>query len=342
MRPQMLPATLVGGAALVHAAAAGTHAADPALVRLFAATSVVQAVVAGFLLARPCRRSLLVTAGLGVLTSGAWLVSRTYGLPVIDTEDVGLQDGVAAGLALTSAAVAFAAAGLPSLRTLAASPALAALAVVPAVFGVAAPHEHGGAGAEGHDRSETTTAAPLFAGADLTGVDRAQREAAEELITETRSAVAVRFTDEASVEAAGYRTIGDGRRAGQPFEHFVHLGHMTDGAELDPDRIESLVFEILPDGSRKLASAMYILEPGDTMADVPDIAGSLTTWHDHQNLCWDPAGRIVTGILVDGTCIPRGVFRPTPPMLHVWLRPHPCGPFAGIEGSHGAGCTHGH
>ena len=39
---------------------------------------------------------------------------------------------------------------------------------------------------------------------------------------------------------------------------------------------------------------MYILGFGKTMADVPDVAGELTTWHDHQNLCWE-------GIRVVGT-----------------------------------------
>jgi hypothetical protein len=29
-------------------------------------------------------------------------------------------------------------------------------------------------------------------------------------------------------------------------------------------------------------------------------------------------------------------------MLHVWITEHPCGPFAGIEGSHGDGCAHNH
>jgi len=77
------------------------------------------------------------------------------------------------------------------------------------------------------------------------------------------------------------------------------------------------------------------------MADVPDIAGPLTTWHDHQNLCWNEDGSLA-GILVDGTCRPAGTFRPTPPMLHVWVVEHPCGPFAGIDGSHGSGCEHEH
>jgi hypothetical protein len=86
---------------------------------------------------------------------------------------------------------------------------------------------------------------------------------------------------------------------------------------------------------------MYLLPFGTTMEDVPDIAGSLTQWHDHQDLCWD--GALVVGRLeADGTCA-RGAFRATQPMLHVWVQDHPCGPFAGIEGSHGSGCgEHGH
>lgn len=51
----------------------------------------------------------------------------------------------------------------------------------------------------------------------------------------------------------------------------------------------------------------------------------------------------LAGVLVNGRCFPSGTLRPTPPMLHVWLADHPCGPFAfaGIEG-HGGGCAHGH
>jgi hypothetical protein len=101
------------------------------------------------------------------------------------------------------------------------------------------------------------------------------------------------------------------------------------------------VFKVNADGSRTLASAMYILPLGRTMADVPDIAGELTTWHDHQNLCWDLLGgnpRVVGITDANGNCA-AGVFVATPPMLHVWLIPHECGPFAGIDGTHGTGCV---
>ena len=161
-----------------------------------------------------------------------------------------------------------------------------------------------------------------------------QRAAAQDLIDRTTAGMA-RFTDEASVLGAGYISIGDGATG---FEHFVNVGYLIDGYELDPGRIESIVFRV-EGGTKTIASAMYILRVGSTMDSVPDIAGELTTWHDHQNLCWE--GIQVVGILgPDGRCA-RGEFRPTPPMLHVWMVEHPCGPFAGIEGGgHGDGCGH--
>ena len=168
----------------------------------------------------------------------------------------------------------------------------------------------------------------------------AQRSRAISLLVSTRAAMLARFPDRASVEAAGYVWIGDGRRAGG-YEHFVQQDYMHDGLELDPAHIESIVLQRQADGSERVVTAMYIMERGKTMADVPEIAGSLTTWHDHQNLCWDGNGRLA-GIYVNGQCRPGGTFRPTAPMMHVWLTDPPCGPFAGVEG-HGAGdCAHTH
>ena len=166
-----------------------------------------------------------------------------------------------------------------------------------------------------------------------------ERSRATALLASTRGALAS-FPDEASVLAAGYRSIGDGRAPGS-FEHYVNLAYLADGRDLDPTRIESVVLQHEPGGTKKVVSAMYILEPGSTLVSVPDIAGSLTTWHDHQNLCWDDSGLRLAGIVVNGKCSPGGTFHPTPPMLHVWLEDTPCGPFAGIEG-HGGACTHTH
>ena len=137
----------------------------------------------------------------------------------------------------------------------------------------------------------------------------------------------------AALRADGYVSIGD---SGTGFEHFVNSAYLADGIELDVNKVESIVLQRQPDSSWILGAAMYILNNGKTMNDVPEIAGTFTTWHDHQNLCWE--GLQVVGLLINGTCT-RGTFRPTPPMLHVWMTPQACGPFAGTE-LFGGGCAH--
>lgn len=193
-----------------------------------------------------------------------------------------------------------------------------------------------------HDHSTPDTTAPDTTGTAVpTGpvitlddprLSAAQKTAAQTLLDRTRAAM-TQFPDEAAVVAAGYVSIGDGRTG---FEHFVNIGYLADDAELDASRIESIVLRV-SGGTKTVASAMYIFTTGSTMADVPEIAGELTTWHDHQNLCWDGI-RVVAVTRPDGSC-PRGEFRSTAPMLHVWLTEQPCGPFSGIEGTHGTTCA---
>ncbi|MDQ4067988.1 MAG: hypothetical protein M3203_00680, partial [Actinomycetota bacterium] len=231
------------------------------------------------------------------------------------------------------------------------SPVLA-LAVVPALVGMAAPstHHHGTAeevaaahahtsgGGHGQAAGSPLAADPVFSGADTSHASVGELQAAKRLIQATRASVKAKFPDPGALVAAGYRSIGDGLVTS--YDHFIKPEYLVDGRELDPERVESIVLERTPAGWR-VASAMYILEVGKTMADVPDVAGELTVWHDHQNLCWDLSGLRLAGVLVNGRCFPGGTLRPTPPMLHVWLSDHPCGPFAGIEG-HGGGCAHRH
>ena len=58
-------------------------------------------------------------------------------------------------------------------------------------------------------------------------------------------------------------------------------------------------------------------------------------WHIHDNLCFtsDPTQPRVAGITNStGTC-PAGLTKFNPAaMIHVWITPHPCGPFAALEG----------
>ena len=132
---------------------------------------------------------------------------------------------------------------------------------------------------------------------------------------------------EADVVAAGYQSIGDGAQPGE-YEHFVNWSYLSDRYELDAGHIESIVMKINADGTKRVVAAMYALSCGDTMAKRPDIAGGLTTWHDHDNMCFN--GDQFVGLTVADVCA-VGTLRDTPPMLHVWIEENACGPFAMID-----------
>jgi hypothetical protein len=160
------------------------------------------------------------------------------------------------------------------------------------------------------------------------------------------------FADVDSIGALGYRSIGD---AVTGHEHYVNYGYIADDHFLDPDHPESLVYRVNGTG-RTLVSAMFIAS--QTRVDDPallDYGGPLMTWHVHQNLCWaggDNGPRVVAVTDAAGNCPPGSVNAGGEnPMVHVWIVPHECGPFAALEG-HGAGqagegertdqCAHGH
>jgi hypothetical protein len=338
------------GAGLVHATAAGSHAGDTTLVALFAVTAVVQAVLGAALLARPDRRTLVAAAAVNLVVAGGWLVSRTTGIPVIDglahVEAVGLQDLMATVLEVAAGVAALVAVRNPDRLPMSTFSPLLALVLAPALVGMVAPHngnhghEAGGhgheAGGHGHAPSSLATD-PVFSGGETAHATEAELKTAKKLIEGTRKTVAALFPDEAAVKAAGYTSIGDGFPISS-FEHYINPAYLEDGRELDPDRIESIVIESTPAGEQ-VASAMFILETGKTMADVTNLTyGGLASYHDHQNLCWDESGTRIAGFLLNGNCMPRGEFKPTPPMLHVWMKAHECGPFSGLEG-HGASCA---
>jgi hypothetical protein len=332
------------GAGLVHAAAAGTRADDPTLAWIFALCAVAQIGWAGFVVFRPDRT---VVVGGVLLNAGCVAVSLFDAAEPASLQDV--LAAVLAGIAVIAGTVSLV--GQRRVVRHADVPAIAVscfLVLALAVPAMAAGHAH----SDGHAQVETAAAAAHTHGHSTTietasgtivslkdpRLTSRQRARAKTLLDETRLALAS-FPNEQAVVAAGYRSIGDGRRVGA-FEHFVNSANITDGRELDPHAIESIVLQRQADGSKRVASAMYILNVGKKMVDAPDIAGTLTPWHDHQNLCWDDSGHVV-GLLVNGVCRPSGTFRATPPMMHVWIENTPCGPFAGIEG-HGGSCDHTH
>ena len=360
--PIVVAAAASAGAGLVHAAAAGSHNGETSVAWIFAVCALAQLAWAGVVLGRPIRVVLTVGAALNGACVLAWVLSRTVGLvdPLAGVEAVGTQDLLAAVLGTIAALAALFAIFANGHRLdLPAAIAAVGLVVVLAVPAMAAAHTHGSdhahddatvvaAGAHthsdtagaAHDHSATGAASdePIVTLTDAR-LTKAQRQRALTLLNGTRAALAA-FPSEEALIAGGYRSIGDGRRVGT-FEHFVNSAYMNDGNELDPLHIESIVTQLQADGTKKIASAMYILEPGATMATAPEIAGGLTPWHNHDNLCWE--GGKVVGLYVAGKCVPRGEYRgTTAPMIHVWVEDTPCGPFTGIEGHGGSNCSHSH
>lgn len=354
--PVAVAAAASAAAGLVHAAAVGAHADDRGLAVAFAVTAVLQLAWAGLLWQRGATRAVVLPGVLLQLAALAtWAASRNTGIswfPGLEhVETISVQDTSVVAFEVLAAFAGLAALLSPPIAATKVSGVVAAGVVALALPGMVFPHSHdrhielldAGIASATHQHGEAHARdgrdAPDGGLPEVPGVTAAQRARAAKLIADTERSL-VRFRTVAAAEAAGYRSIGD---AITGFEHFVNASYLANPTVVDPHEPESLVFEVEPDGARTLASAMYILPPGKTMADVPDIAGAMTQWHDHQNLCWDASGTRLAGILGNGRCTPGGTFRATPPMLHVWVVPNECGPFAGIEGSaHTGSCLHAH
>ncbi|MBA3289636.1 MAG: hypothetical protein H0U21_16770 [Acidimicrobiia bacterium] len=165
----------------------------------------------------------------------------------------------------------------------------------------------------------------------VAGVTPEQQAYAENLVAVTLVDLP-QWSDPAVAEAAGFHSIGD---AATGHEHFIQWDWINDDVWLDPDHPESLVYEPQPDGSRQLVSAMYMLPDTMALEDVPDDGGALMQFHIHDDLCFtpDPVAPQVAGLTnVGGTCTAPLVALTHSPMIHVWLTPNECGPFAALEG----------
>jgi hypothetical protein len=163
------------------------------------------------------------------------------------------------------------------------------------------------------------------------GVTPEQQAAAENLVAVTLVRLP-QWADYKVAEAAGFKSIGD---AVTGVEHYIKWDWINDNITLDPDHPESLVYQPQPDGTKKLVSAMYMLPDNVPLDKVPNIGGALMQWHIHDNLCFtnDPVQPRVAGLTnSQGGCpAPLVKFQPAP-MIHVWIVPHKCGPFAALEG----------
>ena len=216
-------------------------------------------------------------------------------------------------------------------------------------------HEHGAGGDAHGDAAETDPAAlasgesageQTEAGAaahpfdptmpiDLSGtpgVTPQQQAFAENLLANTLVNLP-QWSDPAVAEEFGFRSIGD---AATGHEHFIQWDWINDDVFLNPDQPESLVYAPQPDGTRQLVAAMYMVPDTWTLDDVPDWGGDLMQWHIHNNLCFDvsdPEAPRVGGLTDgQGECTAPLQKLGEAPMIHVWITPHPCGPFAALEG----------
>ena len=164
----------------------------------------------------------------------------------------------------------------------------------------------------------------------VAGVTPEEQARAENLVSITVARLP-KWADPATAVGAGYHSIGD---AGTGFEHYINWSYINDDHLLDPDYPESLVYRVTGE-ARTLVAAMYMLRPGSTLDGVPDIGGPLTQWHVHDNLCFTSdqvAPRVVGLTDSSGDCSAPSVKLPPVPMIHVWIVPQVCGPFAALDG----------
>ncbi|MEX2292236.1 MAG: hypothetical protein WD691_00495 [Acidimicrobiales bacterium] len=331
-------AALAAGA--IHASAIGTHAEHRPALLVFTVVAAVQLGWGALVLARP-GRLMIALGGLANLGAVAgWLVAKTSGIAFIDgldvKEPVQTADGLAAGLAVV-AVVAAAAVLLrlddgrltrAPLLTGGVAVMLAAAALPGMLTAGTHVHAHGDAEAIVASAVPPTPYDPALP-IDLGGVDGVtpqQQARAENLVAITVLRLP-QFADPATAESMGFVSIGDGALG---HEHYLSAANMSDDRILDPDYPESLVYDtsVTP---KRLAAAMFMMNQGDTLADVPDVGGALTQWHVHDNLCF--AGTRVAGVTdAEGRCAPGLAKGAETPMIHVWIESHACGPFAALEG----------
>lgn len=322
------------GAGVVHAAVVAEHTDHHVTMGLaMALTAWAQLGWAAAVLVRPSR--LLLVAGAAA--SGALVL--VYAV----VSAVGWPLGPASGEAEAQTAAGLLCVGL-ELAVLVAVPLaldarrasrlllpVSGAVVLGSTTGVLVLGAGGHGGEAEHDADRPLAAVPAGTTQDAHGhpVDTtpptAQQQAAAERLRVATVAGIARFADVTAAEAAGYRVVHD---AAGRLLHYAHPGYQADGRLLDPQRVESLVYVVLPDGRRMLVGGMYITPKGQAP---PQPGGSLTSWHAHDDLCLDAARGIALTQLPGGGCPAGSAVGTTGQMLHVWSIPYATGPFAELD-----------
>ena len=159
---------------------------------------------------------------------------------------------------------------------------------------------------------------------DTTPPTAEQRTAADRLLVASRASMK-RYAVASVAEAEGYRVVHD---ADGKLLHYANPRYQADGRLLDPTRIESLLYVVLPGGGKLLVGGMYMAPKGQPG---PAVGGSLTPWHAHDDLCLDPAKGIAITQLPGGGCPAGSAVGTTGEMMHVWDLEYGGGPFGELD-----------
>ena len=357
-------ASLAAGA--IHATAAGAHSEHRGVVVAFAVTAALQIGWGALALVRSGVPVSLSGVAVNGAALGGWILAKTSGIGFVEGLDVAESPQFADTLAAVLAGVAIAGAALALASGVGwvtrPRPVLVGIGAVAAI-GLAVPgmvstgsHTHAGGGhaaddhghteaeqaaAGEHDHTEMQAATPKPYDATLPvdlsgtpGVTMEEQREAEELVTRTLRELP-QFADYADVTSRGWNSIGDGFAPGT-VEHVINWPLIDDDKILDPSAPETLVFRNDGNGQKTLVAAMFQLPRNVGLDETPDVGGDLVQWHIHNDLCYagpEGAWKLAGVATPPAPCRP-GTFRWEDPaaMVHVWIVPHQCGPFAALEG----------
>ena len=334
------------GAGAIHAAAIGVHAEHRPAAVTFAILAALQLAWGALALVRSNRLVVLLGLAVNVGAVVGWIWAKAWGIsfiPGLDVaEPVQTADGLAAGLAAASALLIGVSVWTSRRSTTPARPPMliASLGLTGlSVFGMIAAgthvhnHDHGSGNTVVVQQTQGPTVIVPFdpdKPIDFSGAPDTtpQQQAFAENLVATTLSLLPQWSDPDYALAHGFRSIGDGFTG---IEHFINDEFRNDDSYFDPTRPESLVWDT-SGGGRRLVAAMYMLDAGMPLEDVPNYGGSLMQFHIHNNLCYTPAGQVVGITNGDGECPPGLILPPAAPMVHVWLENQTCGPFAALEG----------
>jgi hypothetical protein len=142
----------------------------------------------------------------------------------------------------------------------------------------------------------------------------ADQRAAQALVASVRAGTAKYSTLSAAV-AAGYVPATNPRGY---VVHYANWSVVEAGDVLDPNRPSSLVYANTTSGP--LLIGVMFLGPGPCEPG-PDVAGSLTQWHAHANLCLSDTHEVVGRSDPSGACAVGTHNTNTYFMMHVWTAP---------------------